>query len=181
MSKVKNEKSYEMWFESFEKENGQICGADIYIGLAEDEEGFDFDYIFISVESVGDALTLDFGSSTNYKFIGTKTFEKIKINRRYPLGTYEFEEPDEATRFNYMMLSRLKMDCDYVVGHLSNFCRNKLSEETISNHIWGESIQRHFSEMYKLYDNFLEDEKPEWLTREEIDDYKFKIQRLVKK
>ncbi|PFG90498.1 hypothetical protein BW154_01585 [Lactococcus lactis] len=78
-----------------------------------------------------------------------------------------------------MMLGRLQSDCEYVVGHLSNFCKRRLSESSINNALWGDSIDRHFAEMYRLYDNFTEEEKPEWLTREQIDIYKYKIKKLV--
>lgn len=83
------------------------------------------------------------GGSANYKFVGTKTFENPRLNYRYPLGTYEFTEPDEDTRFNYMMLSRLQSDCEYVVGHFSNFCKRKIPESSIANVLWGTTIDRH--------------------------------------
>lgn len=179
MPEVKKERNYVMWFESFDKEKGKIIESNVYIGLAEDEEGFDFDYAFIPTEAKGNVLTLNFSNTTNYKFIGIKTFENPRLNHRYSLGTYEFIEPDEATRFNYMMLGRLKSDCEYVVGHLSNFCKRKMTESSIANNIWGASIERHFLEMYRLYDQFSKKEKPQWLTREQIDAYKYKIKKLV--
>lgn len=179
MANIKVEKNYAMWFDDFIEVKGKITEACIYIGLTEDEEGFDFDYTFVPVEKDGDQIVLDFVGSSSYKFIGKKTFDNPILNKRYFLGTYEFTEPDETTRFNYMMLSRLQSDCEYVVGHMSNFCKRQLEESTICNHLWGETIEHHFSEMYRLYDNFSDEEKPEWFTREQIDSYKQKIKKLV--
>lgn len=178
MPKVKIERNYEMWVDHYISKKEEKIMACIYIGLSE-EMGTDFVYTTIPLEKDGNHMILHFENSTDYKFIGIKTFENLRLNYRYPLGTYEFTEPDEATRFNYMMLSRLQSDCEYVVGHLSNFCKRKLSEDTINNYLWGETIEYHFSEMYRLYDNFNEEEKPEWLARDKIDEYKFKIKKLV--
>lgn len=178
MPNVKIEKNYAMWIDHYISKNEEKNMACIYIGLAE-EMGTDYYYTNIPLENDGDNMILHFENSTNYKFIGIKTFENPRLNYRYSLGAYEFIEPDEKTRFNYMMLGRLQSDCEYVVGHLSNFCKRRLSESSINNALWGDSIDRHFTEMYRLYDNFTEEEKPEWLTREQIDEYKFKIKKLV--
>ena len=179
MAEIQVKSNYAMWFDEFIKVKGKIKEACIYIGLAEDEEGYDFDYTFIPVEENENKMILNFGGSAYYKFVGTKTFENPRLNYRYPLGTYEFTEPDEATRFNYMMLSRLQSDCEYVVGHFSNFCKRKIPESSIANVLWGTTIDRHFAEMYRLYDNFSEEESPQWLTRVQIDEYKNKIKKLV--
>lgn len=179
MSEVQVERNYAMWIDDYVKVKGKIKEACVFIGLAEDEEGFDFDYIFIPVEQDRNKTILNFGGSTNYKFVGKKIFENTRLNYRYSLGTYEFTVPDEATRFNYMMLSRLQSDSDYVLGHFSNFCKRSLPESSIINALWGDSINHHFSEMYRLYDSFSEEEKPQWLSRKQIDEYKYKIKKII--
>ena len=62
-------------------------------------------------------------------------------------------------RFNYMMLYRLKSDCEYYLGYGG---RNKKS-------LWANDEQSQIDKMRELYD-FLTI-KPEWLTREQIDEY----------
>lgn len=152
--------------------------ACIYIGLSE-EMGTDFDYTNIPLEKDGDNMILHFENSTNHKFIGIKTFEKLRFNYRYTLGMYEFTESDEATCFNYMMLSRLQSDCEYVVGHLSNFCKRRLSEGTINNYLWGDTIEYHFAEMYRLYDNFNEKKSLSGLQDSKLMNTNLKLKKLV--
>ena len=62
-------------------------------------------------------------------------------------------------RFNYMMLDRLKSDCEYYLGYGG---RNK-------NSLWAQDEQKQIDKMRELYD--LLPIKPEWLTREQIDKY----------
>ena len=63
-------------------------------------------------------------------------------------------------RFNYMMLSRLQSDCEYYLnwgGRDPNHC------------LWAHDEQRQINKMRELYD--LLPVKPEWLTKEQIDEY----------
>lgn len=68
---------------------------------------------------------------------------------------------DEDKRFRYMMLGRWKSDCDYYLGYgnrnVSRLCANTPKE--------------HIEAMKKLWLSFAEDEKPEWLTWEQILEY----------
>lgn len=68
-------------------------------------------------------------------------------------------------KFNYMLLSRLKSDCDYFLGH---GLRNE-------KHLWAGSVDRQIAKMRELYNSFADDEKPEWLTIEQIDEYERKM------
>jgi len=61
-------------------------------------------------------------------------------------------------KFNYMMLSRLRSDCDYYLGYGN--CNTK--------NLWAGNEQKQIDEMKKLYNIFPNDEKPEWLTYEQI-------------
>jgi len=67
----------------------------------------------------------------------------------------------EPNRFNYIMLDRLRSDCDYYLGY-GNRCKNRLCYD---------DEQKHIDKMKELYDSFPEGEKPEWLTYEQILDY----------
>jgi len=63
------------------------------------------------------------------------------------------------------MLSRLKMDCDYYLG---NGNRNK-------KQLWADNEEEHIDEMKKLYNEFSENKKPEWLTWADILNYEMKM------
>ena len=66
----------------------------------------------------------------------------------------------EDNRFSYMMLDRLKSDCEY---YLVNGGRNA------KHSLWAQDEQAQIDKMRELYD--LLQIKPEWLTREQIDEY----------
>ena len=57
-------------------------------------------------------------------------------------------------KFRYMLLGRLQADCEYYLGF-----GNKSSEKTQIEY------------MTKIHDSFRENEKPEWLTMEQIKEY----------
>lgn len=63
-------------------------------------------------------------------------------------------------RFNYMLLDRLRCDCEYYFGYGS---RN-------ANHsLWAHDEQKQIDKMREFYD--LLSIKSEWFTREQIDKY----------
>jgi hypothetical protein len=71
---------------------------------------------------------------------------------------YKSKYKESPYRFNYMMLSRLQMDCNAHLG--------------ISNREFDASRRKEIiEEMKELYNSFPESEKPEWLTYEEILEY----------
>ena len=57
-------------------------------------------------------------------------------------------------KFRYMMLSRLKQDCDYYLGY----------GEGSTNHLWAKDEKAQIENMVALWKTFKTDEKPEWLT-----------------
>jgi hypothetical protein len=64
-------------------------------------------------------------------------------------------------KFRYMMLSRLKSDCDYYLGYGNRS----------SNSLWAEDEKQQIETMKALHNSFNGNEKPEWLTWEQIKDY----------
>lgn len=62
------------------------------------------------------------------------------------------------SEFNYMLLGRLQSDCKY---YLDYGYRNK-------KNLWAGDEQRQIDKMKELYNSFPSDQKPEWLTYEEI-------------
>ena len=71
--------------------------------------------------------------------------------------------PDDTEKydytFEYQLLSRLKSDCEYFLGH--GDCWEK--------HLWAGNVDDQIAKMRELYD--LLPEKPEWLTEQEITSY----------
>lgn len=77
-------------------------------------------------------------------------------------GPEIYHEPlSEDMRFRYSMLSRLKSDCDYFLGNGNGY----------EGHLWAGSVEKQIKEMRERWESFEEDEKPEWLTMEQIDEY----------
>lgn len=68
-------------------------------------------------------------------------------------------------QFSYMMLSRLQMDCDYYLGY------GNRSEKVL----WAGNVDDHIAEMKKLWNSLPKNEKPEWLTMNDILDYEKKM------
>ena len=68
--------------------------------------------------------------------------------------TFKTKYEESPYRFNYMMLSRMKSDCEYYLGYGN---RNK-------NRLCSDDEAKHIEEMKKLYHSFPDSEKPEWLT-----------------
>lgn len=70
------------------------------------------------------------------------------------------EKISKDEQFNYMMLGRLKSDCDNHINAFTPSCKIK-----------HDNIKGIIQEMKKLYNSFSEDKKPEWLTYEQILNY----------
>ena len=78
------------------------------------------------------------------------------------------EYKESPYKFDYMMLSRLKMDCDYFLGHGNRNEKN----------LWGLGIPEQIEEMKKLWNGLPSDGKPEWLTWEQILKYEKEMTRI---
>ena len=76
----------------------------------------------------------------------------------------DFDEKYESlnendNKFDYMMLDRLRTDCDYFLGY----------GDGCEKHLWAGNVEDQIAEMRKIYDKL--PEKPEWLSIEDIDKY----------
>ena len=69
------------------------------------------------------------------------------------------EENNTNLEYNYMLLDRLRSDCEYFLG---NGNRNE-------KHLWAGSVDAQINEMKKIWNSLKE--KPEWLTMEDINNY----------
>ena len=63
-------------------------------------------------------------------------------------------------RFNYMMLDRLRCDCDYYLNYGGRNAKHSL---------WAHDEQEQIDKMRELYD--LLPIKPEWISKEQINEY----------
>lgn len=81
--------------------------------------------------------------------------------------------------FPYRMLSRLQNDCKYVLGALKDSSKDgKLDLETINKFLWFNDIDKQIAFMKGIYERL--DEKPEWITLEEIEDYRNQMKALIR-
>ena len=63
--------------------------------------------------------------------------------------------------FRYQLLDRLRLDCKYYLGYGDRY----------DKHLWAGSVEKQIEAMKTLWNSFTEENKPEWLTLEEIEQY----------
>jgi len=80
------------------------------------------------------------------------------------------EEDEKIKKSDYMMLDRLRTDCEYFLGNGNGFLGS----------LYYKDIDKHIEEMKKLYKSFSEQEKPEWISLEDIYNYKQKMNEKLK-
>jgi hypothetical protein len=88
------------------------------------------------------------------------SFDYVNKTVKLPEG-----KTNEGKEFNYMLLSRLQSDCEYFLGY-GNRRENALHQGGVEGQI---------SKMKELWNGFPVDEKPEWLTMEQIEEYETKM------
>lgn len=70
---------------------------------------------------------------------------------------------------DYMMLSRMRSDCDYFLGNGNGY----------EGHLWGGSVEKICDEMERIWNSL--EEKPEWLTLEQIEEYRREMMKMRRK
>lgn len=68
-------------------------------------------------------------------------------------------------KFRYMLLSRMKSDCDYYLGYGNRHAK----------HLWAGNERDQIDCMKALWNSFSAKDKPEWLTWEQLLDYEQKM------
>lgn len=110
-------------------------------------------------ETIGDEETPRQLYSCGNEFDGELCYP---INKDFEIKFIKQENfVSKSEKFNYQMLSRLKMDCDYYLGNGNRY----------KKHLWAGDEQKQIEEMKKLYNSFADDKKPEWLTLNDILQY----------
>ena len=79
------------------------------------------------------------------------------------------EIPSDYQRFEYSLLGRLESDCKYFLGNGNGY----------EGHLWAGSIDKQIAKMRELYNQL--EEKPEWITMEDINNYEKQMKEFVPK
>ena len=157
------------------------------LDYVDDKEKQSIEDILNSYSSTYNHIKYKYGNEMNATFENGISFYFIKVDgsyeyyvmddkgnttKSYPISYglvdearsfIPINESEDQDEFNYMMLSRLKSDCDYYLG---NGNRNP-------KHLWAGDEARQIAKMREFYDKV--PEEPEWLTKEDIDDYEDKM------
>lgn len=88
--------------------------------------------------------------------------EKVECNNPFKRHLREFD---------YNMLGRLESDCKYFLGNGNGYV----------GHLYFEDINEQCDEMKKIYLSFSDEDKPEWLSLEQIEDYRCKMLNISNK
>lgn len=78
------------------------------------------------------------------------------------------EENNTNLEYNYMLLDRLKQDCEYFLGNGNG------NADTL----WAKDIDEQIAKMKELYNSFADNEKPEWITMDDINNYEKEMKEL---
>lgn len=91
--------------------------------------------------------------------------ERTTVNEAEEWKTTMEDMLKHDAEFRYRLLSRLQQDCNYYLGYGNRYPK----------HLWAQNEKQQIELMIKLHDSFDEDKKPEWLTMDEILEYRKKM------
>ena len=83
----------------------------------------------------------------------------------------KLQENNTNLEYNYMLLDRLKQDCEYFLGNGNGNAEHSL---------WAKDIDEQIAKMKELYNSFTDDEKPEWITIDDINNYEKEMKEYNK-
>ena len=63
---------------------------------------------------------------------------------------------------DYMMLDRLRTDCNYFLGNGNGY----------NGHLYYKDVNTQCNKMLELYNSFKDEDKPQWITVEQIEQYR---------
>ena len=84
-----------------------------------------------------------------------------QVKDSFENAQFEQEYCSKDAKFRYMLLSRMQSDCDYYLGNGQKY----------GNHLWAHNEEEQIKDMISLWNSFGANEKPEWLTYDELNDY----------
>lgn len=113
----------------------------------------------------GNMLEIENTKTGKYRRINPDEYDET-FDGEFLVRPEELEEAEEDAKtksndneYNYMLLSRLKQDCDY-------FLKNGNRAE---KHLWAGNVDGQIAKMKELYNKL--PKKPEWLSMEDIENY----------
>lgn len=89
--------------------------------------------------------------------------EKIEENK--------LQENNTDLEYKYMLLDRLKQDCEYFLGN---------GNGNVEHSLWAKDIDEQIEKMKEIYNSFSEEEKPDWITLEDINNYEKRMKEYNK-
>lgn len=93
-------------------------------------------------------VTIEYGQ----KKFDNKEFEKENVDSK-------------DLKFRYMLLNRMQSDCEYYLDYGN---RNPGA-------LWAKNEENHIKNMISLYNSFPDDDKPMWLSPEQLNDYSLRL------
>lgn len=124
------------------------------------------------VSENGQAHDFGFMPNMDYAMRQAERFEKMTYNELMAVAPPKTVRVTTAAKTaqsdDYMLLDRLRSDNDYFLGNGGR------SEK----HLWAGSVDDQIAKMRELWNGL--DEKPEWLTEEQIDDYEHRMKEGAK-
>ena len=158
--------SWQAWYDADDPENAQYLGYDKVKFTVVMPDGTT--YTERQDIGDGDGGVLDFlAKYPQYQDV-LPTLREAAVRSQPAL-----EEPVEETvpynyEHGYLLLSRLKADCDYFLG----------AGGRAEKHLWAGNVREQIAKMRELYNAL--PEKPEWLTMEDIDRYESQMTAPVR-
>jgi hypothetical protein len=122
-----------------------------------------------SFSDFGTAMTWIQGLDGDYN---TKEIHDAYYNRSIPEKEPNLYESSKEG--DYMLLSRLQMDCKYVINNADK----ATSKKGLEKHLWAGNVKDQIAKMKELYNSFSEEEKPEWISMEDINSYEKKLNSI---
>lgn len=104
-----------------------------------------------------------FGIDLEESLQESKEYTKVEENK--------LKENNTNLEYKYMLLDRLKQDCKYFLGNGNGNAKHSL---------WAKDIDEQIEKMKEIYNSFSEEEKPDWITLEDIDNFEKRMKEYNK-
>lgn len=104
-----------------------------------------------------------FGIDLEESLQESKEYTKVEENK--------LKENNTNLEYKYMLLDRLKQDCKYFLGNGNGNAEHSL---------WAKDIDEQIEKMKEIYNSFSEEEKPDWITLEDIDNFEKRMKEYNK-
>ena len=102
----------------------------------------------------------------------TSSIDKIlKDNGYIKVEENKLQENNTDLEYKYMLLDRLKQDCEYFLGN---------GNGNVEHSLWAKDIDEQIEKMKEIYNSFSEEEKPDWITLEDINNYEKRMKEYNK-